>query len=470
MEVQYFIHALSVIVGNDHLLHDKEEQYRYTVDHVSGKEGQPMCVVRPGRTEEVSGILALCNEHGIGVSVRGGGSGVSGGALCAEGAVVLSLERLNRIVEINAVDRYVVAEAGVVTQDLQDALLEHDLWFPQNISSASMSFIGGNVAVSSGSPKSMKYGSTKQYVLNLQVVLADGTVIWTGKNVTKNASGYNLTQLFTGSEGTLGIITRVVLQVVPPQKEILVLIPFSSMDRLFEVVKDFFAAGFRPSALEFLDANATKLSLSFLNQPERYGSDVQGLLWMEFEAATESALMDHMAVLEEFLQKHQINQSWVAQSKKDIEALWECRKRVGEAAVNKGHFNELDLVVPRSKASTMYKEVQEVCSNLRIDFIVVGHVGDGNFHVILFGRDSDAPDAWRRILAECTNRLFETAMALGGTLSGEHGIGHYNRSYFERMEASANLELMKKIKRTFDPNNILNTNAVLNEQKTKLIT
>ncbi|PTX63150.1 glycolate oxidase [Kordia periserrulae] len=457
MEVSTFIEALAVIVGKKYVITDVVDFYTYTKDYSSGRVATPICIVRPESTAQVSKIAKLCNDQGFKITVRGGGSGVSGGCLVDDSNIILSLDRLNRILEINEIDRYVIAEAGVVTQELQNSLSDKKLCFPQNISSASLSFIGGNVAVSSGSPKSLKYGSTKNYVINLEVVLPNGEVIWTGKNVKKNATGYNLTQLFVGSEGTLGIITKVILQIIPIKKEALVYVPFDNLQKLFSFVHEFFKLGMNASSLEFLDKNACRLVFKYLN--EKFDEkNIQGVLWIEFESNTDAQNLAKIEALYAILSNYTNQDILIGQSPKDIENLWKYRKKIGEAALNHKPFHDLDIVVPRSKSSDIYTIVNYICSSLNLEYIVVGHIGDGNFHINVFEDVNVSSNVWMEKIDICISSLYEKVIALGGEISGEHGVGTQNKSYFEEFTAKQNLHLMKSIKKVFDPKNILNTN------------
>lgn len=463
MEASTFVENLISIVGEYYVLTNTNDFYTYVTDHSTGTKGTPLCVVRPSSTAEISMIAKLCNEHTVGIAIRAGGSGVSGGFLSGNDSILISLDRLDRIIEINEIDRYIIAEAGVVTQNLQDALHNKGLCFPQNISSAKLSCIGGNVAVSSGSPKSLKYGSTKKYVLNLEVVLPNGEVIWTGKNIKKNATGYNLTQLFVGSEGTLGIITKVVLEIVPLKKEALILAPFKSSEEIFSFVKAFFMHGFDASSLEFLDKNAAELVFNYLNKKITEES-IEGMIWVEFESSHEQENMVKMEALYELIKSYTPYEMLIGQNSKENEKLWRYRKKIGEAAINKGFFHDLDLVVQRSKGAEIYKKIEYVCNSLDLEFIVVGHIGDGNFHVNIFKDPNMSDDRWQANIELCVSTLLKETVKLGGEISGEHGIGSYNKTYFEEFTAEQNIKIMKGIKKVFDPKRLLNTNNIFIEK------
>ncbi|WP_340203704.1 FAD-binding oxidoreductase [Ascidiimonas sp. W6] len=450
------------IVGEENVIFEEDKLYQYATDHSSRKSTLPLCVVKPNSTNEVSQIVKVCNRKNLGITIRAGGSGVSGGSVSNSECIILSIERLNKILTIDAINRYVITQAGVVTQILQDKLLETNMCFPQNISSASMSCIGGNVAISSGSPKSLKYGSTKNYVLNLEVVLPDGRIIWTGKNIEKNATGYNLTQLFVGSEGTLGIITKVVLKIVPVQKELLMMVPFETSERLFNFVKTFFSQGFTASSLEFLDQNGYGLILEYLGEKNKFSNQFGGLLWIEFESPTDEENMNKATRLYNLILEYSNYEPLIAQSVKEIESLWKYRKKIGEAAINYAEFKDLDVVVPRDKIDEMFKAINFICESLQLEFIVIGHIGNGNFHINIFNSNEDS--MWEENICKCTTQIFEKAIEMGGEISGEHGIGTYNRSFFNQFTSNTNIKIMAEIKKIFDPKNILNSNNLFIEQ------
>ncbi|WP_425657980.1 FAD-binding oxidoreductase [Tenacibaculum ascidiaceicola] len=450
------LNQIEKIVGSKYLITKSDLLYNYSKDCTSNKEVVPSAVVLPKNTQEISDIITLCNETKTSVTVRGGGTGVSGGALSNHKGIILSLERLNNIIEINKVDRIAIVESGVITQDLRDAALKEGLNFPQNISSASSCFIGGNVAVASGSPKSLKYGTTKNYVVNLEVVLPDGSIIWTGKNVSKNATGYNFTQLITGSEGTLGIITKVVLKLVPPMKELVFMVPFTNINNLFKCVKHFFEKGYSASSIEFIDAVGFRLASQFLDNTFHTTSDVQGVLWIELEGEYPEKLMDRAIEIGEFVNLYTKEEVHIADTPTEVKKLWEMRSKVGEAVINHTFFRDVDIVVPRSKVDQMYEAIVIIASKYNFDYTVFGHIGDGNFHVNIFQRKQQTIEEWENNIAIWVKEIFLKALELGGTISGEHGIGKTNLPYIEDAISSHQLELMKNIKTLFDRNEIIN--------------
>lgn len=448
--------ALESVVGANRLIRAAERLYKYSRDWTSNKERLPGAVVIPETVKEVSEIVAICNKTKTKLTVRGGGTGVSEGALDFHKGLIISLEKLNKIVEINKIDRIAIVESGVVTKDLQDAVLEEGLCFPQNISSADACFIGGNVAVSSGSPKSLKYGPTKNFVLNLEVVLPDGQIIWTGKNVTKNATGLNLTQLFVGSEGKLGIVTKVVLQLVPPMEEILIMVPFSNIEHLFDCVCQFFNQGFSASSLEFIDGIGYKLVSKFLDKEIAAKEAIDGVLWIELEGKNKEQLMEEMIAISEFVYDYTAEEIFVAQNREEIKNLWTMRSKVGMAVVDHGFFRDVDIVVPRSKVQEMYIAIAKQAQLHDFKYTVLGHIGNGNFHVNIFQDLDCSEEQWRQNSDKGITEIFKKAIELGGTISGEHGIGNLQRPFLHLAMSDQQLALMQSIKNVFDANNILN--------------
>ncbi len=452
------LEQIKIIVGEKYVISNPDQLYNYSKVNTNPDVIMPLAAVLPGTVLEISKIMELCNKYLVKVVVRGGGTSVNGSVAPYENEIVLSTERLNQIIEINKIDRTVIAEAGVITEDLQKSITQQGMCFPQNISSAGSCYIGGNIAISSGSPKSLKYGTTKNFVLNLEVVLPDGRIIWTGKNVSKNATGYNITQLIVGSEGTLGIITKVVLQLVSCVKETLVLIPFDSIKRLLDFVQLSFANGLSASSMEFVDGYGYKLVSEFLNKSLFNNYSVKGLLWIEFEEKSRDDVMNKML---ELLEKAggliDENNILFADSESEIKNLWEFRKRIGDAVSSRSTFIDLDIVVPRSKISEMYFAIELILAKNDLQFTVMGHVGSGNFHINILKSGSTE---WQQVIESISIAIFEKAINLGGTISGEHGIGKTHKTNIRLAFSNDHLEIMKQIKQIFDPNNILNSQRV----------
>lgn len=418
-------------------------------------------VVKPETTEEVSSILRYCNENKIPVTPSGARTGLSGGALPVKGGVALSMERFHRIIEIDEKNHQVITEPGVITQVLQDAVREKGLFYPPDPASRGSCFIGGNVSENSGGPKAVKYGVTKDYVLNLEVVLPNGEVIWTGANVLKNATGYNLTQLLVGSEGTLGVITKIVLRLIPhPTHDLLMLVPFFDAEKACEAVAAIFRAGITPSGLEFMERDALTWTQDFTQD---YTIEVkenhQAHLLIEVDGFDPEALMVDCEKIMTVLEAFETDEILFAESEAQKTSLWSLRRKVGEAVKSQSIYKEEDTVVPRYALPELLHHVKRICRAYGLHSVCYGHAGDGNLHVnIIKGSLSD--EKWEKDLPIAIRELFKEVVILGGTISGEHGIGLVQRPYMDIAFPEIALDLMRQIKKVFDPNGILNPEKI----------
>lgn len=443
-----------VFVDNDvlsHYAHDETEDLHYLPD----------VVLKPGTTEEISEIFKICNEFNIPVTPRGGGTGLSGGALPHLGGVLLSTERLNRIISIDERNLQVITEPGVITEVLQNAVKEKGLFYPPDPSSRGSCFIGGNIAENSGGPKAVKYGVVKDYVLNLEVVLATSEIIWTGANVLKNATGYNLTQLMVGSEGTLGVVTKAVLRLLPlPKLDLLMLVPFKNPVDACAAVSAIFAAGFVPSAMEFMERDAIEWSMRFVdNCVVPLDDETQAHLLIEVDGNDMDVLMKEMEGISEVVMRYDCGEILFAEDAQQKDELWKLRRRVAEAVKSHSIYKEEDTVVPRAELPVLLKGVKEIGAKYGFHSVCYGHAGDGNLHVNII--KGDLPDEqWNGSLKNGIVEIFSLVKSLGGTLSGEHGIGLVQKEYMPLVFAPVHMRLMKQIKAIFDPNNILNAGKI----------
>jgi len=456
-----YIDSLKKIVGDDFVFTDDESLDKYAHDETENLHFLPALVVKPRTTEEISAIMRLCNSNKIPVTPRGAGTGLSGGALPQLGGVLLSTERMNTILEIDERNLQVTTEPGVITEVLQNAVKEKGLFYPPDPSSRGSCFIGGNIAENSGGPKAVKYGVVKDYVLNLQVVLPDGDIIWTGANVLKNSTGYNLTQLIVGSEGTLGIVTRIVLKLLPfPKYDLLMLVPFNSLEKAGEAVSAIFRAGFTPSAMELVEINALKIVSRFVDSSVVPVTDeMEAHLIIEVDGNHMETLMSEMEAIAELLTKFDCGDVFFADDAQQKAELWKLRRRVAEAVKIDGYTIEEDTVVPRAELPALIRGVKALGKQYDFDVVCYGHAGDGNLHIRIKKPGSiyslNNPDVIPALKA-----LFELVKKLGGTISGEHGIGLIQKEYMNIVFDDANLQLMRGIKKIFDPNNILNSGKI----------
>jgi glycolate oxidase len=444
--------SLREIVGAENVLVDDERVEPYAQDAVKEKF-PPEAVLLPASAEEVSRILKLANERRFPVTARGGGVGYTGGAVPVEGGVVVGTDRMNRIHEINADDLYAVTEPGVTTYALQQAVEARGLFYPPDPASYKNSFVGGNIAENAGGIRSAKYGVTKHYVLGLEVVLPTGEIVRAGGRVTKNVVGFDLTGLLCGSEGMLGIITEATLKLLPlPEATRTVRATFRTMREACACVPRFNRAKVVPVAVEVLDRNsieAVETEFAF-----GFGDEAGALLLVSVDGHAEDVERDS-AIVERVVRDGGGFDVVRSRTREEEEKLWDVRRALSPAIKKFGtmKFNE-DVVVPRSRVPDLIERVVEI--GKRFDTFVVnfGHAGDGNIHVN-FMCDRDDREAMKRA-REAVRETFAVAVDLGGTISGEHGIGYVKAPYLSMALDAATIEMMKKIKRALDPNGILN--------------
>lgn len=449
------------LLGNQFVLTDEESLNHYAHDETEDLHFLPDVVLKPKTTVEISSIMKICNRDLIPVTPRGAGTGLSGGALPHLGGVVLSTERMNSIIKIDERNLQVITEPGVITEVLQDAVKEKGLFYPPDPASRGSCFIGGNIAENSGGPKAVKYGVVKDYVLNLEVVLPNGEIIWTGANVLKNVTGYNLTQLIVGSEGTLGIVTTIVLKLIPlPKYDLLILAPFSSAEKACAAVSAIFIAGYVPSAIEFMERDAIDWTLKFIDSTGiKIEDGVQAHLLIEVDGNNMDVLMKDMEGIAAIVTEYDCGEILFAEDAKQKEELWKLRRRVGEAVKSHSIYKEEDTVVPRAELPLLLKGVKEIGKKYGFKSVCYGHAGDGNLHVNIIKGDL-TEEQWTGSLKKGIREIFQLVKSLNGTISGEHGIGLVQKEYLDIVFGPAQMKLMKQIKQIFDPNNILNAGKI----------
>ena len=451
------IHHFRSLLDDKRVLVDEESLMAYGHDETEDLVHPPEVVLKPESATEVSAILRHCRERSIPVTAIGGRTGLSGGALSVLGGVGLSMERMNRILEIDELNLQVTVEPAVITQVLQETVAAKGLYYPPDPSSRGTCTIGGNLAENAGGPRAVKYGVTKDFVLNLEVVLADGTIIQTGANTLKNSTGYNLTQLMVGSEGTLGIITKAQLKLVPlPKHNLLMLVPFYDASKACEAVSAIFRAGITPSALEFMERDAIDWVLRFVDDVTvPVEPAIQAHLLIEVDGNHTDALMADCEVIAGVVQEYGSGEILFADDEAQKNQLWKLRRKVAEAVKANSVYKEEDTVVPRYKLPELLRGVKAIGDRFGFKSVCYGHAGDGNLHVnIIKGDLSD--ERWNEELPHAISEIFELCVSLHGTLSGEHGIGLVQRNYMPIAFQKEELLLMKRIKMGFDPTQILN--------------
>lgn len=454
--ITYFTSLLA-----DRCLYDPETLEKYSHDETEDLRFLPAIVLKPETTEEVSAIMRYCFEHWLIVTPAGARTGLSGGALPVKGGVLLSMERFNKILNIDEKNHQVTTEPGVITEVLQNAVREKGLFYPPDPASKGSCFIGGNVSENSGGPKAVKYGVTKDYVLNLEVVLPNGEVLWTGANVLKNATGYNLTQLIVGSEGTLAIITKIVLRLIPhPTQDLLLLVPFFDAEKACEAVAAIFRAGITPSGLEFMEREALVWTQQFTQDFSiQVAENHAAHLLIEVDGFDAEQLMLECEKIMVVLESFETDEILFAETAAQKQGLWSLRRKVGEAVKSQSIYKEEDTVVPRFELPRLLHTVKKIGSVYGFQSVCYGHAGDGNLHInIIKGAMTD--QAWNEELTKAIRELFTEVVKMGGTISGEHGIGLVQKPYMDIAFPPVGLELMRAIKQVFDPKNILNPDKI----------
>lgn len=449
------------IIGNEFVIVDADLKDKYAYDETADFYFLPDVVLKPRTTGEISEILKICNQDRIPVTPRGAGTGLSGGAIAQYGGVVLSVERMNSILHIDEENQQVTTEPGVITQTLQDAVKAVDLFYPPDPHSRGSCFIGGNIAENSGGPKAVKYGVVKDYVLNLEIVLATGEILYTGANVLKNATGYNLTQLIVGSEGTLAIVTKIVLKLIKmPKHDLCVLASFSSPENACSAVNGIFKSGYVPSAIEFMDRNALEYTSTFVYGSKSMLSDrVQSQLVIEVDGNDMEVLIRDIEGIATILGEYGIEEIQLGESNAQKENLWRLRRCVGEAIRSVSVYKEQDTVVPRSELPALIKGIGRIAAEYGFKTACCGHAGDGNLHVNILKGDL-SEEQWNSTVKKAVRELFILVKSLGGTISAEHGIGLLQKQYMDVVFDSVQMKIMKRIKEVFDPNGILNAGKI----------
>lgn len=452
------LHAL----GADVLSVKEQDRQHYGHDETEDLSYPPDAVIRPRTTEQVSRVMAICSKHRIPVTPIGGRTGLSGGALSVHGGVGLALDRMDRIVEIDQRNLQVTVEPGVITQVLQDVVVAHGLYYPPDPSSKGSCTIGGNLAENAGGPRAVKYGVTRDFVLNLEVVLPNGKVIWTGANTLKNSTGYDLTRLMVGSEGTLGVITKAVLRLIPlPRETRLMLVPFAEATRACEAVSAVFRAGVVPSAMEFMERDAILWTMRYTEGlPAQLSGEPAAYLLIEVDGNDPEVLMSECEHILTVVEEHGAGEVLFAENASEKDALWRMRRSVPVSVKAHSTYKEEDTVVPRYELPRLLEGVKEIGARYGFTSVCYGHAGDGNLHVNIIRGELD-DHAWEHELPKAIREIFTLVVSMGGTLSGEHGIGLVQKEYMDIAFSATQLDLMRGIKNVFDPMGVMNPGKIL---------
>lgn len=453
------IKELERILPKQNILSSEEECYVYSQDGTNGmvSDVPPDVVIFPESIEEIQSVVSFANTHKIPVIARGAGTNLVGGCLSEKGGIILNFTKMNKLLEVNKTNMTVKVQAGAVIREIQNAVNEVGLFFPLDPSNLIVSTIGGAIAQSAGGPKTLKYGTTKDYVLGLKVVLANGDIIETGSSMIKNATGYHLEQLFIGSEGTLGLVVEATLKLIPkPETSRVVLAYFDDVEKATLSVNNMIDEHIWASTIEFMDNNALRTIENFNPTGLLVNSEAGLIIEVDgFECSMETQIER----LERVLKNSGAIEIVIASDKEKQDQIWFARRQSFPATASlRPDVMSNDLIVPRENISKLVKGIQEICKKYDLPVSTVGHIGDGNLHpqIALDLNNSDEVKRYEKI----RNELYELTLSLGGNLSAEHGIGSEKRMFIEKAIDKPTLECMKNMKRMLDPNNILNPNKI----------
>lgn len=452
--------SIIAIVGNDAVLNQRADLEKYSHDETEDLVYYPEIVAKPQTPEQVSALMKLCNENLIPVTPRGAGTGLSGGALPVKGGLLIAMERFNKVLEIDEQNLQATVEPGVVTEEFMNQAAAKGLLYPVDPASKGSCFIGGNVSHGSGGPRVVKYGTIREYILNLQVVLPSGEIIWTGANTLKYASGYNLTQLFIGSEGTLGIITKIVVKLIPlPTLDALMLASFATNQDACAAVSAIFRAGITPSALEFMERRGVEWVKEHDDIAFNLQDGIQAFLLIEVDGNNQDVIFVDCEKINTVLEVHDCKDVLFADSAAQKEELWRMRRTMGVSVKSNSVYKEEDTVVPRAALPQLIKGIKETGIKYGFESVCYGHAGDGNLHVNIIKANMSDED-WNTKLKFGIKEIFELTVSLGGTLSGEHGIGLVQKDFMPIKYSETHFALWRGIKQVFDPNGILNPGKI----------
>ena len=451
---------IKAVAGAANVFTDEESLSNYAHDETEDLRYYPEVVVKPADAATISELLKLCNAHLIPVTPRGGGTGLSGGALPVHGGLLLSMEKFRSILEIDTDNLQATVEPGVITEEFIDAVGEQGLLYPVDPSSKGSCFIGGNVAHGSGGPRVVKYGTIREYILNLEVVLPTGEIIWTGANTLKYASGYNLTQLMIGSEGTLGVVTKIVTKLLPKtQHTVLMLASFAENEKACAAVSAIFRAGVTPSALEFMERKGVEWVIKYDDIRFDLKDGANAFLLIEFDGDDMDVIFKDCEKVNGVLEAFDCSDVLFADTAQQKEELWRMRRTMAESVKSNSVYKEEDTVVPRAALPRLINGIKEIGSRYGFESVCYGHAGDGNLHINIIKAGMSDLD-WKNKLKDGIREIFVLTAALGGTLSGEHGIGLVQKEFMPIKYSEVHLSLMRAIKKVFDPNAILNPGKI----------
>lgn len=449
------LHGVSIIVENT------ENISSYSHDETGVYSNAPVWIARPHSSIEVSNILRLCNEHDVQVNVWGRGTGLAGGSIPVGQAITMDLSKLDKIIHFSPVDSTILVEAGVLTAQLNEYLIPKGFYYPVDPASAGICSIGGNIATNAAGPHSLKYGTTRQYVLNLKAVMMDGSIINSGAQTEKNSSGLSFTQLITGSEGQLVVVTEALLKIIPyPTFRMSLILAFDTLSKGLNAVSLLRNSRCGFSAIEFMEKNAIEVVYAYSpNDVLSLEDNVNCLILAEIDAYTSEELLLKQEVVLDLVQNTGQIQDFVADDDKTQADLWKIRKLIGHAVRQRTSYREVDTIVPISHLSGLIQKVKEIGAKYGFESICYGHAGNGNLHINIL-KDDLSESKWVEINQAAVGEIFSFVVSAGGAISGEHGIGVLNRPFMGLQYDQTELSLMKDIKAVFDRKNLLNTGKV----------
>jgi glycolate oxidase len=454
------VEVLRRIVGEGNVLVGDEALEPYTHDETVGLRANPEMVVKVTSAQQVSEVLKLAQRERIPVTPRGAGYGLSGGAVAVRGGIVLSMERMSRILEIDHENLMVTVEPGVITGEIHRAVEAEGLFYPPDPASLDSCSIGGNIAEGAGGPRAVKYGSTKDYVCGLEAVLPSGEIVTMGGKLVKNVTGYSLIQLVIGSEGTLAVVTRIILRLLPmPKVQVDLLVPFDDFQAAADTVSDIIAHRILPTTIEFMEQDSI-LAVERLLEKTVPFDDAAAHLLIQLDGNLQEAVDADMEVVGDLCLDHGARDVLVAKDRPTRERLWETRRMIIDALNHESPVNHMeDVVVPRAEIHRLLKGIKEIARRHEVRIVNFGHAGDGNVHINVL--KDDLPDErWDALVPKTTEEIYRLALSLGGTITGEHGIGATRRRYLPLALDEAQIDLMRQIRDVFDPNRILNPGKI----------
>ncbi len=454
---------LTDLFGKDRVLVDSDLLEMYTHDETSGLKAQPEVVVRATTVEQISKLMKFANERKIPITPRGAGYGLSGGAVPVWKGIVLSLEKMDQILEIDEKNLMVTVEPGVITGKLHESVEEKGLFYPPDPASLDSCTIGGNIAENAGGPRAIKYGVTKDYVCGLEAVLPSGEIIQLGGKLVKNVTGYDLINLLIGSEGTLAVVTKAILRLIPlPKVDIDLLVAFNEFQAAADTVSAIIERQILPSTIEFMEQDSLLTCEKYLKKKLPM-LEAAAFLLIKLDGNRKEDVEALCETVGEICLEHNAIDVLVAGDRPTQDRLWEARRIMVEALSDRSPINRMeDIVVPRARINDFLREMKKLQEKYEYPIICFGHSGDGNVHVNIL-KENRPQDKWEKTILKISGEIFDIALALKGQITAEHGVGATRKRYLKKAVGSKVLKLFRDIKQLFDPNNILNPGKIFPE-------